>query len=97
MTAKPLKGRSAGQPPGLLSGIVANMPASYFAIVLGLTSLGTVWRVAERAWQPPNFVAECAYVVAGVAWTALVAFTILKTMLAGAGLRQASSRAFGRG
>lgn len=82
--------RPARQPPGLWSGIVANMPASYFAIVLGLTSLGTVWRVAERAWQPPSFVAEWIHVVAGVAWAALVAFSIVKTLLAGAGLRQAS-------
>lgn len=88
MNTKSSMERPAGQPPGVWSGIVASMPASYFAIVLGLTSLGTAWRVAERAWQPPSFVAEWIYVVAGVAWTALVAFSILKTLL-GAGLRDA--------
>lgn len=54
------------------------VPASFFSMVLGLTGLGTDWRVASRLWALPAWVGEAVMAVAGAVWLALVVLYGLK-------------------
>src|SRR5262245_61771445 len=66
----------------LFAQIVANTPASYFGMVLGLAGLANAWRSAALVWHLPGVVADWLYLVAGIVWAVLVALYILKAILA---------------
>ncbi|MDY0746579.1 dicarboxylate transporter/tellurite-resistance protein TehA [Paucibacter sp. R3-3] len=59
------------------------VPASFFGMVLGLTGLGTNWRVAAKLWGLPAWVGEAAMAVAVTVWTVLALLYALKWLRAG--------------
>lgn len=69
-----------------IAGFAANMPASYFGIVLGLAGLGNAWRAATRAWQFSTLPGEFIYLLAGMVWVALIALYAVKALSAPAKL-----------
>lgn len=58
------------------------VPASYFALVLGLTGLGNGWRVASRLWGFPAWIGEAVMAVAVVVWAVLAVRFAAKWLLA---------------
>lgn len=59
-------------PSGGIRAIAANMPASYFGIVLGLAGLGNAWRAAGHAFAVPAIIGDVIYGLAALVWAALV-------------------------
>jgi tellurite resistance protein len=55
-----------------------SVPASFFAIVLGLAGLGNDWRAAHITWGLPSAVGEVILAVAGIVWIILTAAYIAK-------------------
>jgi tellurite resistance protein len=56
----------------------AAVPASYFAIVVGLAGLGGAWRHAAQAWGLPRVVGEVLMLCAAIAWLLLIALYAFK-------------------
>ncbi|HEY1722109.1 MAG TPA: dicarboxylate transporter/tellurite-resistance protein TehA [Magnetospirillaceae bacterium] len=54
------------------------VPASFFAIVLGLCGLGGAWRAAHRVWETPVWVSEALMAAAVIIWIILAVLYILK-------------------
>ncbi|MCB8882490.1 dicarboxylate transporter/tellurite-resistance protein TehA [Acidisoma cellulosilytica] len=48
------------------------VPAAMFGIVLGLSGLGTCWRLAHRLWGMPSAVGEIILAAATVIWALLI-------------------------
>lgn len=63
------------------------VPASFFGMVLGLTGLGTNWRVAAKLWGLPAWVGEAVMAVAVAVWAVLALLYALKWLRAGAQAR----------
>lgn len=78
--------QSAPGPSRGLAAMTANMPASYFGIVLGLAGLGNAWRAAARAWDMSALVGDIIHVVAAFVWAALVVLYLIKAITAPAKL-----------
>lgn len=47
------------------------IPAAYFGMVLGISGMGTAWRMAVKIWQISTLWGECLMLLAGVVWLAL--------------------------
>lgn len=58
------------------------VPASFFAIVLGLGGLGNGWRVAHRLWDLPAMIGEGILLVAVIVWAILAVCFIAKWLWA---------------
>lgn len=69
-----------------LASAASNMPAGYFAIVLGVAGLAGTWRAAALAWQLPASIGEGLYAVAGVVWAVLIVLYAVKALVAPAKL-----------
>ncbi|HEV7715786.1 MAG TPA: dicarboxylate transporter/tellurite-resistance protein TehA, partial [Steroidobacteraceae bacterium] len=54
------------------------VPASFFGIVLGLTGLGSAWRLAHEVWNLPAVIGEVLMLLAAVVWASLIIFFALK-------------------
>ncbi|EOZ4776629.1 dicarboxylate transporter/tellurite-resistance protein TehA [Pseudomonas aeruginosa] len=50
----------------------AQIPASYFGVVLGLAGLGQAWRIAAQRWSLPGAVGETVIAIAGLVWFVLI-------------------------
>lgn len=48
------------------------VPAAMFGIVLGLSGLGTCWRLAHRLWDLPSAVGEVILAIATLIWALLI-------------------------
>jgi tellurite resistance protein len=48
------------------------VPASFFGIILGLTGLGTCWRIASKLWPLPGWVGETLMLGATAIWAILI-------------------------
>ena len=48
------------------------LPASFFAMVLGLSGLGNAWRVATRLWGLPHWIGEAILLLAASVWAFLI-------------------------
>ncbi|MGO4436378.1 dicarboxylate transporter/tellurite-resistance protein TehA [Rhizobium sp. RAF56] len=57
------------------------VPASFFGMVLGLSGLGTCWRLAAGVWHVPGAVGEVIIVVAAIVWALLVVLYAMKWLL----------------
>ena len=57
------------------------IPASFFGIVLGLSGLGTAWRIAHDVWNLPSIVGEGLVWLAVIVWATLTALYGLKWLL----------------
>jgi tellurite resistance protein len=55
-----------------------NIPASFFAIVLGLAGLGGAWRAAHQVWDLPAMVGEILMLVAALVWVIVMALYLAK-------------------
>jgi tellurite resistance protein len=55
-----------------------SVPASSFAMILGLVSLGGAWRVANRLWIASARAGETVMLVAGIVWVVLMLLYITK-------------------
>jgi tellurite resistance protein len=55
-----------------------SVPASFFAMVLGLAGLGNDWRAATSAWHVPAAIGETLMAAATLVWAILVALYALK-------------------
>jgi tellurite resistance protein len=55
-----------------------SVPASFFAMVLGLAGLGNDWRAATSAWHAPAAIGETLMAAATLVWAILVALYALK-------------------
>jgi tellurite resistance protein len=58
------------------------VPASFFAIVLGVAGLGNAWRLAHRVWQLPAIVGELLLLAASLVWAVLVILYAVKWIVA---------------
>jgi tellurite resistance protein len=58
------------------------IPASFFAMVLGLSGLGYAWRAAHQVWQAPAIVGEALMGLAAIVWAVLIVLFALKWILA---------------
>lgn len=47
------------------------VPASFFAMVLGLTGLGNDWRLAAKTWNLPTWIGEAIMLIAFILWLGL--------------------------
>lgn len=74
--------QSAPGPSRGLAAMAANMPASYFGIVLGLAGLGNAWRAAARAWELSALVGDIIHVVAALVWAVLIILYVMKAITA---------------
>lgn len=54
------------------------LPASFFAMVLGLAGLGNAWRRAHQLWGVPAQVGEALMAVAALVWLVLLVWYVLK-------------------
>lgn len=54
------------------------IPAAYFGMVLGISGMGTAWRMAAKIWQISTLWGECLMLLAGVVWLALAITYIAK-------------------
>jgi tellurite resistance protein len=64
------------------------VPASFFAIVLGLAGLANDWRLAHTAWALPAIVGEVLYAIASLVWLLVTVFYSLKWIVALAAARE---------
>jgi tellurite resistance protein len=64
------------------------VPASFFAIVLGLAGLATDWRLAHTAWALPAVVGEVLYALASIVWLVVMVLYALKWIVAPAAARE---------
>ena len=55
-----------------------SVPASFFGMILGLVSLGSAWRVANRLWIASAKVGEIVMLVAVVVWAVLMLLYVAK-------------------
>ncbi len=60
------------------------VPASFFAMVLGIIGLGNSWRAAQKLWNLPAEIAEVIMALGVIVWAALVVLYALKWMTAAA-------------
>jgi len=58
------------------------IPASYFAMVLGLSGLGGAWRFAAQVWHLPAMVGEVISLVSVAVWAVLLILFTLKWLVA---------------
>lgn len=58
------------------------IPASYFGMVLGLSGLGTAWRVAAQVWHLPPVVGEAISLTSAGVWAILLILFALKWLMA---------------
>ncbi len=58
--------------PRKFSILKANIPVSFFGIILGLVGLGNCWRVATKIWHLPSWIGEMIMLIAVVVWIALI-------------------------
>ena len=58
------------------------IPASFFAIVLGTTGLGTAWRAGHGLWGLPAQIGEGFAALGVLSWAVLLVFYILKWITA---------------
>ncbi len=58
------------------------IPASFFAIVLGLVALGGGWRVAVRIWPVTPVIGEAIMLVAALVWLVLIGLYAAKWLVA---------------
>src|SRR5262249_59353147 len=58
------------------------IPASFFAMVMGLSGLSNAWRTAHQVWRLPSIVGESLALLAIVVWACLIAFYGLKWLVA---------------
>jgi len=54
------------------------VPASLFAIILGLIGLGGCWRLASRLWTLPAWVGETIMLIAAAIWAILILLYLAK-------------------
>jgi len=69
--------------PGLLAGLAQRIPASFFAIVMGLGGLGTAWRAAARTYPVLAPAGEVLIIAAAAVWILLAAAYATKWASAG--------------
>jgi tellurite resistance protein len=69
------------------------MPASFFAIVLGIAGLAADWRAAHAVWALPAVVGESLYAIASVAWLVITTLYVLKWLVAPADAKAESRSA----
>jgi tellurite resistance protein len=50
----------------------ANIPVSFFGMILGLVGLGNCWRVSTKIWHLPNWIGEIIMLIAVVVWLVLI-------------------------
>jgi tellurite resistance protein len=58
------------------------IPASLFGTILGLTGVGTAWRVAVRIWHAPAWVGELIMLAAAATWLTLLVLYASKWIVA---------------
>jgi tellurite resistance protein len=64
---------------GAMRGVrIPAVPASFFAIILGLVGLGGCWRLASRLWTLPAQVGETIMLVAAAIWAILTLLYLAK-------------------
>ena len=68
--------RRENPPPRKMSTRFPSVPASFFAIVLGLAGLGNDWRAATSAWHVPAAIGETLMAAATLVWAILVALSL---------------------
>lgn len=73
--------------PGSLAGIARRIPASFFAIVMGLGGLGTAWRAAARTYPALAPVGDVLIAAAAAVWILLAAAYVAKWATAAAAAR----------
>jgi tellurite resistance protein len=62
--------------------IASRLPASYFAMVLGLVGLGNSWRLAVHHWNAPAAIGEAVMGAAFAVWLTLIFLYALKWITA---------------
>ena len=60
----------------------ARAPASLLSIVMGLTGLGSAWRLAHEVWHLPSAVGEVILTAATAIWLTLLLMYGIKWLLA---------------
>lgn len=83
MATETVQGRTAS--PAVAT--AARVPASFFAMVMGLGGLGAAWRAASRAYGVSPWLADGLLAVATALWVALLAAQVAKALKAPARLR----------
>ena len=58
--------------PRKFSILTANIPVSFFGMILGLVGLGNCWRVATKIWHLPSWIGEMIMLIAVVVWLVLI-------------------------
>ena len=58
--------------PRKFSILTANIPVSFFGMILGLVGLGNCWRVATKIWNLPSWIGEMMMLIAVVVWLVLI-------------------------
>jgi len=58
------------------------VPVSFFAIVLGLSGLGSAWRIASAIWGLPRYIGEGVLALASVVWLVLLISYVYKWLKA---------------
>ena len=58
------------------------VPASFFAVILGLSGLANAWRVGARIWQLPVVVGEVLTFISLAVWLLLITLFLLKWIMA---------------
>ena len=58
--------------PRKFSILIANIPVSFFGMILGLVGLGNCWRVATKIWNLPSWIGEMMMLIAVVVWLVLI-------------------------
>ena len=54
------------------------VPPNFFAIPFGLAGLGGVWRLEATSERPPSGIADALFLIAAVAWLALVVGCLIR-------------------
>ncbi|MFO1024341.1 MAG: dicarboxylate transporter/tellurite-resistance protein TehA [Acetobacteraceae bacterium] len=62
--------------------MIGRVPASLFAIVLGLAGLGMAWRLAPKLWSVPAIASEAILLCAAGVWAVLMLLFAAKWLLA---------------
>ena len=63
-----------------LAQAIAELPAAYFEIILGIVGLASACIGAEHVWQIPESLVRAIYCLAGVLWVGLVTFYVARAL-----------------
>jgi tellurite resistance protein len=64
-----------------MKALLERFPVSLFGIVLGISGLGTGWRVAASVWHTPAWIGETVLALAVLLWVLLTTLYLLKWLI----------------